>query len=96
MHGIGEASPLLRHELSGARCYRSFVVTRTHEGPSNVAGRGERRVLTGCVADAIDGGPRAAGALHLQPGAMTLRYLQTLNDIAAEHNSPIVRYLSIC
>lgn len=89
MHGIGEPSPLLRHELSGARCYRSFVVTRTHEGPSNVAGRGERRVLTGCVADAIDGGPRAAGA-------MTLRYLQTLNDIAAEHNSPIVRYLSIC
>jgi regulator of protease activity HflC (stomatin/prohibitin superfamily) len=38
---------------------------------------------------------QAAGVLHLQPGAMTLRYLQTLNEIAAEHNSTIVFPLPI-
>jgi regulator of protease activity HflC (stomatin/prohibitin superfamily) len=33
---------------------------------------------------------QAAAVLNAQPGAMTLRYLQTLNEIAAEKNSTIV------
>jgi regulator of protease activity HflC (stomatin/prohibitin superfamily) len=33
---------------------------------------------------------QAAAVLNTQPGAMTLRYLQTLNEIAAEQNSTIV------
>jgi regulator of protease activity HflC (stomatin/prohibitin superfamily) len=33
---------------------------------------------------------QAAAVLSTQNGAMTLRYLQTLNEIAAEHNSTIV------
>src|SRR5215211_5038519 len=33
---------------------------------------------------------QAAGVLSTQTGAMTLRYLQTLNEIAAEQNSTIV------
>src|SRR6185436_8326188 len=33
---------------------------------------------------------QAAGVLSTQDGAMTLRYLQTLNEIAAEQNSTIV------
>jgi regulator of protease activity HflC (stomatin/prohibitin superfamily) len=33
---------------------------------------------------------QAAGVINTQPGAMTLRYLQTLNEIAAEQNSTIV------
>jgi regulator of protease activity HflC (stomatin/prohibitin superfamily) len=38
---------------------------------------------------------QAAAVLHTQPGAMTLRYLQTLNEIAAEQNSTIVFPLPI-
>ncbi len=38
---------------------------------------------------------QAAGVINTQHGAMTLRYLQTLNDIAAEHNSTIVFPLPI-
>ncbi len=38
---------------------------------------------------------QAAGVINTQRGAMTLRYLQTLNDIAAEHNSTIVFPLPI-
>jgi regulator of protease activity HflC (stomatin/prohibitin superfamily) len=38
---------------------------------------------------------QAASVLATQSGAMTLRYLQTLNDIAAEHNSTIVFPLPI-
>jgi regulator of protease activity HflC (stomatin/prohibitin superfamily) len=38
---------------------------------------------------------QAAGVLHTQDGAMTLRYLQTLNEIAAEQNSTIVFPLPI-
>jgi regulator of protease activity HflC (stomatin/prohibitin superfamily) len=33
---------------------------------------------------------QAAGVLDREPSAITLRYLQTLTDIAAEHNSTIV------
>ena len=33
---------------------------------------------------------QAAGVINTQDGAMTLRYLQTLNEIAAERNSTIV------
>jgi regulator of protease activity HflC (stomatin/prohibitin superfamily) len=33
---------------------------------------------------------QAAGVLNAQQGAMTLRYLQTLNEIAAEQNSTII------
>jgi regulator of protease activity HflC (stomatin/prohibitin superfamily) len=33
---------------------------------------------------------QAAAVIGREPGAMTLRYLQTLNEIAAEHNSTIV------
>jgi regulator of protease activity HflC (stomatin/prohibitin superfamily) len=33
---------------------------------------------------------QAAAVLNREPGAMTLRYLQTLNEIAAEQNSTIV------
>jgi regulator of protease activity HflC (stomatin/prohibitin superfamily) len=33
---------------------------------------------------------QAASVLHTVPGAMTLRYLQTLNEIAAEQNSTII------
>jgi regulator of protease activity HflC (stomatin/prohibitin superfamily) len=33
---------------------------------------------------------QAAGVINTQTGAMTLRYLQTLNEIAAERNSTIV------
>jgi regulator of protease activity HflC (stomatin/prohibitin superfamily) len=33
---------------------------------------------------------QAAGVINTQAGAMTLRYLQTLNEIAAERNSTIV------
>jgi regulator of protease activity HflC (stomatin/prohibitin superfamily) len=38
---------------------------------------------------------QAASVLHTVPGAMTLRYLQTLNEIAAEQNSTIVFPLPI-
>jgi regulator of protease activity HflC (stomatin/prohibitin superfamily) len=38
---------------------------------------------------------QAAAVLNTQPGAMTLRYLQTLNEIAAEHNSTIIFPLPI-
>ncbi len=38
---------------------------------------------------------QAAGVLSTQSGAMTLRYLQTLNEIAAEQNSTIVFPLPI-
>ena len=38
---------------------------------------------------------QAAAILNQEPGAMTLRYLQTLTDIAAEHNSTIVFPLPI-
>jgi regulator of protease activity HflC (stomatin/prohibitin superfamily) len=38
---------------------------------------------------------QAAGVLSTQDGAMTLRYLQTLNEIAAEQNSTIVFPLPI-
>jgi len=38
---------------------------------------------------------QAAAVLHTEPGAMTLRYLQTLNEIAAEQNSTIVFPLPI-
>jgi regulator of protease activity HflC (stomatin/prohibitin superfamily) len=38
---------------------------------------------------------QAAAILGTQPGAMTLRYLQTLNEIAAEQNSTIVFPLPI-
>jgi regulator of protease activity HflC (stomatin/prohibitin superfamily) len=38
---------------------------------------------------------QAAGVINTQTGAMTLRYLQTLNEIAAEHNSTIVFPLPI-
>jgi regulator of protease activity HflC (stomatin/prohibitin superfamily) len=38
---------------------------------------------------------QAAAVLHREPGAMTLRYLQTLNEIAAEQNSTIVFPLPI-
>jgi regulator of protease activity HflC (stomatin/prohibitin superfamily) len=33
---------------------------------------------------------QAAGVINTQAGAMTLRYLQTLNEIAAEQNSTII------
>jgi regulator of protease activity HflC (stomatin/prohibitin superfamily) len=33
---------------------------------------------------------QAAGVINREAGAMTLRYLQTLNEIAAERNSTIV------
>jgi regulator of protease activity HflC (stomatin/prohibitin superfamily) len=38
---------------------------------------------------------QAAAVIGKEPGAMTLRYLQTLNEIAAEHNSTIVFPLPI-
>jgi regulator of protease activity HflC (stomatin/prohibitin superfamily) len=38
---------------------------------------------------------QAAGVIRREPGAMTLRYLQTLNEIAAEQNSTIVFPLPI-
>lgn len=38
---------------------------------------------------------QAAAVLNTEPGAMTLRYLQTLNEIAAEQNSTIVFPLPI-
>jgi regulator of protease activity HflC (stomatin/prohibitin superfamily) len=38
---------------------------------------------------------QAAGVIRQEPGAMTLRYLQTLNEIAAEQNSTIVFPLPI-
>jgi regulator of protease activity HflC (stomatin/prohibitin superfamily) len=38
---------------------------------------------------------QAAGVISREPGAMTLRYLQTLNEIAAEQNSTIVFPLPI-
>jgi regulator of protease activity HflC (stomatin/prohibitin superfamily) len=38
---------------------------------------------------------QAAGVINTQAGAMTLRYLQTLNEIAAERNSTIVFPLPI-
>src|SRR5918992_3133963 len=38
---------------------------------------------------------QAAAVLGTQPGAMTLRYLQTLNEIAAEQNSTIIFPLPI-
>ena len=38
---------------------------------------------------------QAAAVLHQEEGAMTLRYLQTLNEIAAEQNSTIVFPLPI-
>ena len=38
---------------------------------------------------------QAAAVLRTESGAMTLRYLQTLNEIAAEHNSTIVFPLPI-
>ena len=38
---------------------------------------------------------QAAAVLHREEGAMTLRYLQTLNEIAAEQNSTIVFPLPI-
>jgi len=38
---------------------------------------------------------QAAGVIATQPSAMTLRYLQTLNDIAAEQNSTIIFPLPI-
>ena len=38
---------------------------------------------------------QAAAVLHTEQGAMTLRYLQTLNEIAAEQNSTIVFPLPI-
>jgi regulator of protease activity HflC (stomatin/prohibitin superfamily) len=38
---------------------------------------------------------QAAGVMNAQAGAMTLRYLQTLNEIAAERNSTIVFPLPI-
>jgi regulator of protease activity HflC (stomatin/prohibitin superfamily) len=38
---------------------------------------------------------QAAAVLNREPGAMTLRYLQTLNEIAAEQNSTIVFPLPI-
>ena len=38
---------------------------------------------------------QAAGVLNREPMAITLRYLQTLTDIAAEHNSTIVFPLPI-
>jgi regulator of protease activity HflC (stomatin/prohibitin superfamily) len=38
---------------------------------------------------------QAAAVINTQVGAMTLRYLQTLNEIAAEHNSTIVFPLPI-
>jgi regulator of protease activity HflC (stomatin/prohibitin superfamily) len=38
---------------------------------------------------------QAAAVIHREPGAMTLRYLQTLNEIAAEQNSTIVFPLPI-
>jgi regulator of protease activity HflC (stomatin/prohibitin superfamily) len=38
---------------------------------------------------------QAAAVIGTQPGAMTLRYLQTLNEIAAEQNSTIVFPLPI-
>jgi regulator of protease activity HflC (stomatin/prohibitin superfamily) len=38
---------------------------------------------------------QAAAVLHRESGAMTLRYLQTLNEIAAEQNSTIVFPLPI-
>jgi regulator of protease activity HflC (stomatin/prohibitin superfamily) len=38
---------------------------------------------------------QAAAVIAREPGAMTLRYLQTLNEIAAEHNSTIVFPLPI-
>ena len=38
---------------------------------------------------------QAAAVIAVEPGAMTLRYLQTLNEIAAEHNSTIIFPLPI-
>jgi regulator of protease activity HflC (stomatin/prohibitin superfamily) len=38
---------------------------------------------------------QAAGVINTQSGAMTLRYLQTLNEIAAEQNSTIIFPLPI-
>jgi regulator of protease activity HflC (stomatin/prohibitin superfamily) len=38
---------------------------------------------------------QAAAVLNREPMAITLRYLQTLTDIAAEHNSTIVFPLPI-
>jgi regulator of protease activity HflC (stomatin/prohibitin superfamily) len=38
---------------------------------------------------------QAAAVINTEPGAMTLRYLQTLNEIAAEQNSTIVFPLPI-
>jgi len=38
---------------------------------------------------------QAAGIIGTEPGAMTLRYLQTLNEVAAEKNSTIVFPLPI-
>ena len=38
---------------------------------------------------------QAAAVISREPGTMTLRYLQTLNEIAAEHNSTIVFPLPI-
>ncbi len=38
---------------------------------------------------------QAAGVIATEPGAMTLRYLQTLNEIAAEQNSTIIFPLPI-
>jgi regulator of protease activity HflC (stomatin/prohibitin superfamily) len=38
---------------------------------------------------------QAAAVIGREPGAMTLRYLQTLNEIAAEQNSTIVFPLPI-
>ena len=38
---------------------------------------------------------QAAAVLQTEQGAMTLRYLQTLNEIAAEQNSTIVFPLPI-
>jgi regulator of protease activity HflC (stomatin/prohibitin superfamily) len=38
---------------------------------------------------------QAAAVINTQAGAMTLRYLQTLNEIAAEHNSTIIFPLPI-
>jgi regulator of protease activity HflC (stomatin/prohibitin superfamily) len=38
---------------------------------------------------------QAAAVLHTETGAMTLRYLQTLNEIAAEQNSTIIFPLPI-
>jgi regulator of protease activity HflC (stomatin/prohibitin superfamily) len=38
---------------------------------------------------------QAAGVIGAEPGAMTLRYLQTLNEISAEQNSTIIFPLPI-